>query len=233
MNDSLVNVFPKEFEEVITLTITSIFIIIVALAPANILVLFGYLTSRSTRTKPSSILLVSMTIDSVVVVPSQLVEIVKPELAANGGAFCTFVFSVFCPLYVTMEEILTYMSVDRYLAIKSMLRYSRIMTKNVWLVLLCLHGYKQSSLVQPLVGPFLIRFHYIYRFGGCGIAFGDRVVMLTFIAIVYCVIPPEGRITRKIVYEIFVISKSQGFFEIFLGFLRDFWGFFDEFLKDF
>ena len=43
----------------------------------------------------------------------------------------------------------------------------------------------------------------------------------------------EGRITRKIVYEIFVILKSQDFFERFLGFLRDFWGFFDEFLRDF
>ena len=43
----------------------------------------------------------------------------------------------------------------------------------------------------------------------------------------------EGRITRKIVYEIFVISKCQDFFERFLGFLRDFWGFFDEFLRDF
>ena len=43
----------------------------------------------------------------------------------------------------------------------------------------------------------------------------------------------RGRITRKIVYEIFVISKSQDFFERFLGFLRDFWGFFDEFLRGF
>ena len=33
----------------------------------------------------------------------------------------------------------------------------------------------------------------------------------------------EGRITLKIVYEIFVISKSQDFFE----------RFFDEFLRDF
>ena len=41
----------------------------------------------------------------------------------------------------------------------------------------------------------------------------------------------EGRIARKIVYEIFVISKSQDFFVRFLGFLRDFWGFFDEFLR--
>ena len=43
----------------------------------------------------------------------------------------------------------------------------------------------------------------------------------------------ERRITRKIVYEFFVISKSQDFFERFLGFLRDFWGFFDEFLRGF
>ena len=45
-----------------------------------------------------------------------------------------------------------------------------------------------------------------------------------------CTLKFEGRVTRKIVYEIFVISKSQEFFE---RFLRDFWGFFDEFLRDF
>ena len=43
----------------------------------------------------------------------------------------------------------------------------------------------------------------------------------------------EGRITRKIVYKISVISKSQDFYERFLGCLRDFWGFFDTFLRDF
>ena len=30
-----------------------------------------------------------------------------------------------------------------------------------------------------------------------------------------------------------MILKSQDFFERFLGFLRDFWGFYDEFLKEF
>ena len=90
MNESLVYIFPEK--EVITLTIISVLIIVVAVP--NFLVLFGYLTSRSTRTKPSSILLLSMTLAelliSVVVVPSQLVEFMKPELAASGGAFCTF-----------------------------------------------------------------------------------------------------------------------------------------------
>ena len=43
----------------------------------------------------------------------------------------------------------------------------------------------------------------------------------------------RGAFTRKLVYEIFVISKPQDFFERFLGFLREFWGFFDEFLRDF
>ena len=38
---------------------------------------------------------------------------------------------------------------------------------------------------------------------------------------------------NSVLYEIFVISKSQDFFERFLGFLRDFWEFFDEFLMDF
>ena len=35
------------------------------------------------------------------------------------------------------------------------------------------------------------------------------------------IVAAEGRITQKIVYEIFVISKSQDIFERFLGFLRD------------
>ena len=189
MNDSLAYVFPKE--EVITLAIISVLTIILAV-PANILVLFGYLTSRSTRTKPSSILLVSMTLAellvSVVVVPSQLVEIMKPELAANGGAFCTFVFSVFCSLYVTMVEILAYMSVDRYLAVKSMLRYSRIMTKKR-VAGVVVFTWIHAVIFGSTIGPFLIRFQYIHRFGGCGIVFNDRIVMLTLIAMIYCVIP--------------------------------------------
>ena len=44
--------------------------------------------------------------------------------------------------------------------------------------------------------------------------------------------PDEGRITQKIVYEIFVISKSQDFFERFLELLRDleiFKGFLESF----
>ena len=46
----------------------------------------------------------------------------------------------------------------------------------------------------------------------------------------------EGRITRKIVYEIFVISKSQDFFEIFGIFERllgIFWRIFKGFLEIF
>ena len=189
MNESLVYFFPKE--QVISLTIISALIIIVAV-PANILVLFGYLTSRSTRTKPSSILLVSMTLAellvSVVVIPSQLVEIMKPELAANGGVFCKFVSSVFCSLYVTMTEILACMSVDRYLAVKSMLRYSTIITKKRVagvVVFTWIHAIIYSS----VIGPFALRFEYNYRVGICGIVFDDRIVMMTLMAIVYCVAP--------------------------------------------
>ena len=156
MNESLVCIFPEK--EVITLTIISVLIIVVAV-PANILVLFGYLTSRSTRTKPSSILLVSMTLAelliSVVVVPSQLVEIMKPELAASGGAFCTFVSSVFYSLYITMMEILACMSVDRYLAVKSMLRYSRIITKKR-VVGVVVFTWIHAVIFGSIIGPVLM-----------------------------------------------------------------------------
>ena len=186
MNESLVYIFPEE--EVIILTIASVLIIILAV-PANILVLFGYLTSGSTRTSPSNILLVSMTLAelliSVAVVPSQLVEIMKPELAASGGAFCTFVSSVFYSLYVTMMEILACMSVDRYLAVKSMLRYSRIITKKRVVVFTWIH----AVIFGSIIGPVLIRFEYNYRVGACGMVFHDRIVILTLIAIIYCVAP--------------------------------------------
>ena len=189
MNESLVYIFPEE--EVIILTIASVLIIILAV-PANILVLFGYLTSGSTRTSPSNILLVSMTLAelliSVAVVPSQLVEIMKPELAASGGAFCTFVSSVFYSLYVTMMEILACMSVDRYLAVKSMLRYSRIITKKR-VVGVVVFTWIHAVIFGSIIGPFLIRFEYNYRVGACGMVFHDRIVILTLIAIIYCVAP--------------------------------------------
>ena len=189
MNKSLVYFFPKE--QVISLTITSVLIIIVAV-PANILVLFGYLTSRSTRTKPSSILLVSMTLAelliSAVVVPFQLVEIRKPELPANNRTLCTFVYSVHVSFYITFMEVLACMSVDRYLAVKSMLRYSRIMTKKR-VIGLVVFTWIHAVIFGSTIGPFLIRFEYNNRIGACGIVFDDRIVMLTLMAIVYSLAP--------------------------------------------
>ena len=189
MNESVVYIFPKE--EVIGLTIFSVSIIILAV-PGNILVMFGYLTSRSTRTNPSSILLVSMTVaellNSLVVVPSQLVEIMKPELAANHEAFCQFVSSVCYSLYVTMMEILACMSVDRYLAVKSMLRYATIMTRKR-VVGVVVFTWIHAVIFGSTIGPFVVRFEYNYRVGACGMVFDDRVVTLTLIAIIYCIAP--------------------------------------------
>ena len=189
MNESVVYIFPKE--EVIGLTIFSVLIIILAV-PANILVLFGYLTSRSTRANSSSILLVSMTLVelliSLVVVPSQLVEIMKPELAANDEAFCTLVLGVYSSLYVAVVEILACMSVDRYLAVKSMLRYSIIMTRKR-VVGVVVFIWIHAVIFGSLIGPFLIRFEYNYRVGACGMTVDDRIVMLILMAIVYCLAP--------------------------------------------
>ena len=189
MNESVVYIFPKE--EVIGLTIFSVLIIILAV-PGNILVMFGYLTSRSTRTNPSSILLVSMTLAelliSIVVVPSQLVEIMKPELAANDEGFCQFVSSVFYSLYVTMIEILACMSVDRYLAVKSMHRYATIMTRKR-VAGVVVFTWMHAVIFGSTIGPYVVRFEYNYRVGACGMVFDDRVVTLTLIAIIYCIAP--------------------------------------------
>ena len=189
MNETVVYIFPKE--EVIGLTIFSVLIIILAV-PGNILVMFGYLTSRSARTNPSSILLVSMTLAelliSIVVVPSQLVEIMIPELAANDEGFCQFVSSVFYSLYVTMIEILACMSVDRYLAVKSMLKYATIMTRKR-VVGVVVFTWIHAVIFGSTIGPYVVRFEYNYRVGACGMVFDDRVVTLTLIAMIYCVAP--------------------------------------------
>ena len=154
--------------------------------------MFGYLTSRSTRTNPSSILLVSMTLAelliSLVVVPSQLVEIMKTELAGNDQAFCQFVSSVCYSLYVTMMEILACMSVDRYLAVKSMLRYATIMTRKR-VVGVVVFTWIHAVIFGSTIGPYVVHFEYNYRVGACGMVFDDRVVTLTLIAIIYCVAP--------------------------------------------
>ena len=92
MNESVGHeVFPKD--KFISLVIISVFTTILAV-PVNILVLFGYITSRSSRARPSSILLISLIFDqlliSIVVIPSQLLEVIRPDLVANGGVFLCF-----------------------------------------------------------------------------------------------------------------------------------------------
>ena len=108
-------------EEVAVLSTISVAIIATSLV-LNILILLEYVCSRSTREKPSSILLVSMGFcqlaTSSVVIPYQVVfQVIKPELAANGGASCIAPGSITYATYVVISETVLLMTVDRYFAV--------------------------------------------------------------------------------------------------------------------
>ena len=189
MNESVVHVFPKD--EVISLVIISVFMIILAV-PVNILVLFGYVTSRSSRARPSSILLISLIfaqlLISVVVIPSQLLEIIRPDLVANGGVFFFFVGTAFYSLYITMTETLACISVDRFLAVKSMLRYTTIITRKR-VVAVVVFTWIHAALFLTVIGPFVIQIEYNNRLGACGVVYDDRTVLLILILAIYGLIP--------------------------------------------
>ena len=189
MNGSMVHFFAKD--EVISFSTISVLIMILAV-PANILVLFGHHNLRSTRARPSSVLLVSLTfaqlLISIVVIPSQILQVMKPDLVANRKAVCIFVGTTFYSLYVTATETLACMSIDRFLAVKSMLRYSAIITRKrviAVVVFIWIH----AVIFETIIGPFAVQVEYNYRVGACGIVFHDRIVMLVLILSVYCITP--------------------------------------------
>jgi hypothetical protein len=189
MNETVVQVFPED--EVISLVVLSVFIISLAV-PVNVLVLFGYLTSRSSKARPSTILLVSLTFSqlliSVVVIPPQILQILKPHLVANGKVLCVFVGTTFYSLYITLTETLACISVDRFLAVKSMLRYSTIVTRKR-VIAVVVFTWIHAVIFETVIGPFLIQIEYNSRFGACGIVFDDRTVLLTMMLVVYGVTP--------------------------------------------
>ena len=187
MNGSVDHVFSED--EVIGLSVISVFIIILAV-PANIFVLFGYLTLRSYRARPSSIFLVSIAfaqlLIAVVLIPSYMLQIIKPALAANRRALCVFVATN--SLYIILTETLAFMSIDRFLAVTSMLRYSTIVTRKR-LIAVVMFTWIHTVIFGTIIGPFALRIEYNYRLGACTIQFDDRIVMMTFLAVVYYLIP--------------------------------------------
>ena len=190
MNESIGHeVFPKD--EFISLVIISVLIIILAV-PVNILVLFGYVSSRSSRARPSTILLISLIfaqlLISAVVIPSQLLQVIENDLVANGGVLCVFVGTTFYSLYITMTETLACISVDRFLAVKSMLRYSTIITRKR-VVAVVVFTWIHAVIFETVIGPFVIQIEHNDRLGACGIVFDDRVVLLILMLAVYGVIP--------------------------------------------
>ena len=129
---------PRTFHEYSTtepavLSTISVAIVTISLA-LNALVLLGYLCSRSTREKPSSILLVSLTFCQLattsVVIPLQVAfHVIKPKLTAKGGASCVALGSITYAPYVVISETALLMTVDRYFAVCLMMKYKLIMTR--------------------------------------------------------------------------------------------------------
>ena len=179
-------------EEVAILSTISVAIITTSLV-LNILVLLGYLCSRSTREKPSSILLVSMAFCQLatasVVIPYQLVfQVIKPELAANGGASCIALGSITYSPYVVSSETVLLMTVDRYLAVCLMTKYRLIMTRKRILAAV-LFTWIHALIFGTVAVPFGYTVQYNHRVGACAIDFENRLLEGVMMALPYGVIP--------------------------------------------
>ena len=186
------SVHQYKHEEVVILTIISIAIIITGLI-LNILVLLGYLCSRSMRQKPSSIFLVSMTFGQLltvsVVIPLQLAtQVLKPSLAANGGALCTFIGSMTYAPYVAISETVLCTTVDRYLAVCFPIRYRTIITRRRAFAVVSF-TWVHTVITAIITVPFGFKVEYNPRVGACAINFENRLLEGAMSAVAYAVIP--------------------------------------------
>lgn len=178
--------------EVAVLSTISVAIVTISLA-LNVLVLLGYLCSRSTREKPSSILLVSMTFCQLattsLVIPLQLVfHVIKPELAAKGGASCIAVGSITYAPYVVISETALLMTVDRYFVVCLMMKYKLIMSRRRTFAAV-LFTWVNAIIMGAIVVPFGYTVQYNRRVGACAIDFENRLLEGAMMALAYGVIP--------------------------------------------
>ena len=130
LNETVTDVYTKE--EVLVLVAATVFIMAFSV-PANLLVLLGYLTSQSARRKPSNLLLVNMTISelltALLVLPLQLfVHYTNPTLARDGGTWCQLIGVLTYPFYIVTVASMVCISIDRFYAIHSPLKYKSKMT---------------------------------------------------------------------------------------------------------
>ena len=179
-------------EEVAVLSTISVAIIATSLV-LNILILLEYVCSRSTREKPSSILLVSMGFcqlaTSSVVIPYQVVfQVIKPELAANGGASCIAPGSITYATYVVISETVLLMTVDRYFAVCLITKYRLIMTRKRILAAVLftlIHALTIGTIGVPI--GFTVQCNH--RVGACAIDFENRLLQGAMAALAYGAIP--------------------------------------------
>ena len=87
-----------------------------------------------------------------------------------------------------MTETLACISVDRFLAVKSMLRYSTIITRKR-VVAVVVSTWIHAALFLTVIGPFVIQIEYNNRLGACGVVYDDRTVLLILILAIYGLIP--------------------------------------------
>lgn len=185
---AVAHVFSKD--EIVIYSTTSVFIIIVSV-PVNILVLFGYFNSRSIRAKPSSMLIINMTVVqlliSLVVIPSQILQAMKPDLVVSVRPLCFFVGTTFYSLYIILTQTLACISLDRFLAVK-FLRYSTMVTRKR-VIAIIVFTWAYGAIFQTAIAPFALHIEYDYRLGACGITFREHILETTAIIVVYGLTP--------------------------------------------
>ncbi len=189
LNETSFHVYSNE--EVSALVVVTAIILVLAI-PANILVLLGYLTSPSARRKPSNLLLINITLSELlttfIVIPLQLViHCTNSSLAINGGTWCQVIGVLTYPFYIVTVATMVCISIDRFYAIRSPLKYKSKMTcKCIWVMIAYtwLHAATFSFIFAFVIGVGYNKLSAI-----CSIVWDDHFAVSVFVAATHIVLP--------------------------------------------
>ena len=165
-------------------------VIFAVAVPVNLYVLFGYL--RSNQRRPSDLLQMNLTLsqflNALLTIPLQnLMHVMKPELAVDGGTLCQITGILPYPLYIITIETMVFMSVDKLKAVKSPLTYAAKMTrKRMKYIVLFTWAHAVTFTIILVV---FTEVGYNKTRGECAIVGENQKVVLAIIGVTHVTIP--------------------------------------------
>lgn len=190
MNGTEARIFPKYT----VISVISIYILIMIIAvPLNSLVLFGNLTKRRSRIKPSSILMANLATMSLlmntVTTSLEIYQVARPKHVARNEMLCSIIGTSFSSLYFAVTQTLMFMSIDRYYAVKSVLQYPLTVTRNRTKAAVAFIWLETFLLAALIMSPYSVNVEYTFNYGMCTVHFDHRIGINVCLVIMCGLIP--------------------------------------------